>query len=73
MPTLEILDEVLEDLMVASKKEIHKLIDLGTPTAVSVDPDLKDQIIRSQIEAVIRDAKKHLAQRKKVHLVLIKE
>ena len=55
------------------KEEISKIIDLGEPTIVSIDPDIKTEISRKQIEGIVSDMKKHLLKRKKVHIVLVKE
>jgi hypothetical protein len=55
------------------KDDIQKIISSGEPTVVSIDPDLKTEISKKQIESIVKDMKKHLSNRKKVHILLIKE
>lgn len=55
------------------KEEIHKVISLGEAKVVSIDPDIKSEISRKQIDGIVKDLKKHLMQKKKVHIVLVKE
>ena len=55
------------------KDEIQKLISLGEANVVSIDPDIKSEISRKQIDGIVKDMKKHLLQKKKVHIVLVKE
>lgn len=55
------------------KEDISKIIDLGEHTIVSIDPDIKTEISRKQIEGIVSDMRRHLAKRKKVHIVLIRE
>ena len=55
------------------KEDISKIFDLGEHTIVSIDPDIKTEISRKQIEGIVGDMKKHLAKRKKVHIVLVRE
>ena len=55
------------------KEDISKIIDLGEPTIVSIDPDIKTEISRKQIDGIVGDMRKHLAKRKKVHIVLVRE
>jgi|694.fasta_scaffold29524_5 uncharacterized protein (UPF0297 family) len=55
------------------KDAIQKLLASGDPTVVSIDPDTKTEISRRKIDGIIQDMKKHLLQRKKVHIVLIRE
>ncbi len=54
------------------KEEISKIIDLGEHTIVSIDPDIKTEISRKLIEGIVGDMKRHLAKRKKVHIVLVR-
>ncbi len=56
-----------------SKNNIQEIMSLGKPTTISLDPSFKNEIIRSQMDGLIRDGKRHLASRKKIHLILIKE
>jgi hypothetical protein len=55
------------------KDEISKIIASGETTIVSIDPDIKTEISRKQIEGIVTDMKKHLSKRKKCHIVLVKE
>jgi hypothetical protein len=55
------------------KVDVQKVISLGESTVVSIDPSLKTEISRRQIESVIADMKKHLSRNRKVHVVLIRE
>jgi hypothetical protein len=55
------------------KEDILKIISLGEPMIVSIDPDIKTEISRKQIEGIVTDMKKHLSKKKKCHIVLVKE
>ena len=55
------------------KDDIHKNISSGEPIIVSIDPDIKTEISRKQIEGIVTDMKKHLSKKKKCHIVLVKE
>ena len=55
------------------KDEISKIIASGESTIVSIDPDIKTEISRKQIEGIVTDTKKHLSKKKKCHIVLVKE
>ena len=55
------------------KEDIYKVISLGEATVVSVDPDIKTDISKKVIDAMVKDMKKHLSKRKMVHIVLIRE
>ena len=55
------------------KDDILKIISSGEPTIVSIDPDIKNEISRKQIESIVTDMKKHLSKKKKCHIVLVKE
>jgi len=55
------------------KNEILKIISSGETTIVSIDPDIKTEISRKQIDVIVTDMKKHLFKKKKCHIVLIKE
>lgn len=55
------------------KDDILKIISSGEPTIVSIDPDIKIEISRKQIEGIVTDMKKHLSKKKKCHIVLVKE
>jgi hypothetical protein len=55
------------------KDDINKIINLGEHTIVSIDPDIKTEISRKQIDGIVTDMRKHLLKRKKVHIVLVKE
>ena len=55
------------------KDEISRIIASGKTTIVSIDPDIKTEISRKQIEGIVTDMKKHLSKKKKCHIVLVKE
>jgi hypothetical protein len=55
------------------KDDIQKIISAGEPTIVSIDPDIKTEISKKQIDDIVKDMKKHLSKKKKVHIVLIRE
>jgi hypothetical protein len=55
------------------KEDILKVISLGEPIIFSIDPDIKTEISRKQIEGIVTDMKKHLSKKKKCHIVLVKE
>jgi hypothetical protein len=59
--------------MSIKKEDILKIISLGEPIIVSIDPDIKTEISRKQIEGIVSDMKKHLSKKKKCHIVLVKE
>ena len=56
-----------------SEKEIKTIMSLGSSKIFSIDPNHKDAISKATIETLVREAKRHLAAKKKVHLVLVKE
>ncbi len=55
------------------KDELLKIISIGEQSTFTVDPDIKTEISRKQIDAMVRDMKKHLAKNKRVHIILVKE
>ena len=55
------------------KDDIQKIISLGDTTVVSIDPDIKTEISKKQIDGIVADMKKHLLRKKKVHIVLVRE
>jgi hypothetical protein len=55
------------------KDDILKIISSGEPTIVSIDPDIKTEISRKQIEGIVTGMRKHLSKKKKCHIVLVKE
>ncbi len=57
----------------SKKEDIAKIIASGEPTIVSIDPDMKTEISKKQIDGIVSDMKKHLQRKKKVHIVLIRE
>ena len=54
-------------------KEIKEALGKGTPSTFSLDPNIKDGITRSTLEAINRAVKKHLASNKRVSVVVVKE
>ena len=55
------------------KDDIQNIISLGESTMVSIDPDIKTEISKKQIDVIVNDMKKHLLRKKKVHIVLVRE
>jgi hypothetical protein len=53
--------------------EISAVLAKGPPKLTTLDPNMKDQINKSSIESVVREAKSHLLRKHKVHLILVKE
>lgn len=53
--------------------EIQRIMKSGKSTVITLDPSLKDMINRSQLDTMIRDAKKHLGMKKTVKLVMVWE
>lgn len=55
------------------KDDIQKIISAGDHTIVSIDPDIKTEISKKQIDGIVKDMKKHLSKKKKCHIILIRE
>ena len=55
------------------KEDIQKIISTGEATMVSIDPDIKTEISKKQIDGIVSDMKRHLAKNKKVHIILVRE
>ena len=55
------------------KDDIQKIINLGETTTVSINPEIKTEISKKQIDGIISDMKKHLSRKRKVHIVLVRE
>ena len=55
------------------KEDIQKIISSGEMTIFLIDPDFKNEISKKQIDDIVKDMKKHLQRKKKVHILLIKE
>lgn len=55
------------------KDDIQKIISSGDHTVVSIDPDIKTEISKKQIDGIVSDMRKHLNKKKKVHIILVKE
>ena len=55
------------------KGDIQKIISLGDSTIVSIDPDIKTEVSKKQIDGIVSDMKKHLAKKRMVHIVVVKE
>jgi len=54
-------------------RDINTIMSLGSSKIFTIDPQQKDFISKSTLDSLIREAKTHLAKKKKVHLVLVKE
>jgi hypothetical protein len=59
--------------VILKKEDIQKIISSGEMTVFSIDPDFKNEISKKQIDDIVKDMKKHLHRKKKVHILLIKE
>jgi hypothetical protein len=55
------------------KDDLQKVISSGEHTIVSIDPDIKTEISKKQIDGIVSDMRKHLNKKKKVHIILVKE
>jgi len=60
-------------MLIIKKDDTLKITASGESTIVSIDPDIKTEISRKQIEGIVTDMKKHLSKKKKGHIVLVKE
>jgi len=56
-----------------SDNDIKTIMSLGPSKIYTVDPDQKDAISKATLDLLIREAKRHLSKKKKIHLVLIRE
>ena len=56
-----------------SDNDIKTIMSLGSSKIYTVDPDQKDAISKATLDLLIREAKRHLSKKKKIHLVLIRE
>lgn len=54
-------------------KEIRELLSRGSLNAIAFDPALKNEITRSSLDAMVRDVKAHLAKKRNVTVVVVKE
>lgn len=54
-------------------REIKELLSRGTASKVEFDPSLKNEITRASLDAMVRDVKGHLARKKRVSVVVVKE
>jgi hypothetical protein len=59
--------------MKMNDKEIKELLSRGSFSTISFDPALKNEITRSSMDAMVRELKSHLARKRKVSVVLVKE
>jgi 5S rRNA maturation endonuclease (ribonuclease M5) len=60
-------------MLIIKKDDTLKITASGEPIIVLIDPDIKTEISRSQIEGIVADMKKHLSKKKKCHIVLVRE
>lgn len=56
-----------------AKDNFQDILSLGKAEKVTVDPNFKTDITRRQIDTLIKDIKIHLSNRKKVHIIVVKE
>lgn len=56
-----------------AKDNFQDILLLGKADKVTVDPNYKTDITRRQIDMLIKDIKTHLSNRRKVHIIVVKE
>lgn len=54
-------------------KEIKAILSRGTSSTFTLDPSHKNEITRSTLDIIIRDVRKHLAAKKTVSVIVIRE
>ena len=54
-------------------KEIKELLSRGSFSTTTFDPSLKNEITTSSLNALNREIKNHVARKRKVSVVLVKE
>jgi len=54
-------------------KEIKELLSRGASSTITFDPSLKNEITTSSLNAMLREIKGHVARKRKVSVVLVKE
>ena len=54
-------------------KEIQEVLGRGKPSTYSFDPSIKTEITRATLDVAVRDIKKHLASKRRVYLIVVKE
>lgn len=54
-------------------KEIKAILSSGTSSTFTLDPSHKNEITRSTLDIIIRDVRKHLAAKKTVSVIVIRE
>ena len=55
------------------KDDIYKIISSGETTNVTIDPDIKTEITKKQIDGIVSEMKKHILKKKRVHIILVRE
>ena len=53
--------------------EIKELLSRGASSTITFDPSLKNEITTSSLNALNREIKSHVARKRKVSVVLVKE
>ena len=54
-------------------KEIKDILSRGTSSTFTLDPSHKNEITRSRLDIITRDVRKHLAAKKTVSVIVIRE
>ena len=54
-------------------KEIKDILSRGTSSTFTLDPSHKNEITRSRLDIITRDVRKHLAAKKTVSLIVIRD
>ena len=53
--------------------DVVKVVGLGDTQIITIDPDIKTEISKKQIDGIVSDMIKHLLRKKKVHIIVVKE
>ncbi len=59
--------------MTMKKDDIQKLLKQSEMEVFTINPDIKTEISRKQIDGIVTDMKSHLAKNKMIHIILVKE
>jgi len=54
-------------------KEIQEVLGRGKPSTYSFDPSIKTEITRATLDVAVRDIKRHLGNKKRVSVIIVKE
>ena len=54
-------------------REVRELLARGTTSKAEFDPSVKTEITRQSLDAMVREVKSHLARKRKVSVIIVKE